>query len=100
MATKPSFLSRRSARRSSSKAVVVIFETEDELQTLSATTTDLSNHGARVKLAQALLTPGQVLEFKTEEDAKTLRCRVVWTGDLASDQGMEAGLEFLLPPTE
>ncbi len=91
------FPARRPGRRVISKAAVVVFEVDDETQSAKATTVDISEHGARLRLAQALLTPGQILEFKTDEDAKVLRCRVVWTGELKSDQQAEAGLEFLIP---
>ncbi len=96
MSTQPYNPLRRSARRKVSKAVVLIFEAEDDLQTSAAETLDLSEEGVRIK-SPSLLTPGQVLEFRTEDNAKAVRCRVVWTGNMTPDQDAEAGLEFLMP---
>jgi hypothetical protein len=96
MSTQPYNPRRRAERHRVSKAVVLIFETQDDLQPTAAETLDLSEQGARVK-SHSLLTPGQVLEFRTEDNAKVVRCRVVWTGDMTPDREAEAGLEFLMP---
>ncbi len=96
MSTSPFDSTRRSQRRRLSRAAILIFENDEDAPTCSATTVDVSDHGARIQL-QAVLTQGQVLEFKTEDSAQPVRCRVVWAGDMSSDREAEAGLEFLTP---
>jgi len=59
---------------------------------------DISSDGAKVE-ARTPLKPGQTLNLVHPEDpSSTLRCFVVWTGDVATDGDGRAGLEFLDPP--
>jgi PilZ domain len=72
-----------------------MIESGDEEIPHQATALDLSPHGVRIA-AQATLTPGQTLSLIQPDDpAHTLRCLVVWTGDVSADGQEQAGLEFL-----
>jgi PilZ domain len=70
----------------------------EELSSEAAYAMDESEFGARIQ-TQAELKAGQIIELQTADNTLPLRCRVVWTGDVASDRVGEAGLEFLLPPS-
>jgi PilZ domain len=88
---------RRSERKPVKKAVVLMIESdEDDLETRhDGVTVDVSEHGARVE-AEAALTPGQTLNLIQPDDpARSLRCMVVWAGNVSSDGHDQVGLEFL-----
>lgn len=88
---------RRAERRPSKRAMVLVYEGADSEETQPAITVDESDLGARIE-TQAQLKAGQLIELQSEDSALRLRCRVVWTGEVASDKEGEAGLEFLFPP--
>lgn len=89
--------SRRSERKPSRKAVVLIVESDDSLTRCEANTVDISAQGARIEM-NSPLTPGQIINLIQPDDpGHTLRCLVVWAGDVGSDGQEHAGLEFLDP---
>ena len=72
-------------------------EEDDPRTPYEGTILDLSEHGVRVE-AEAALTPGQTLSLiQSDNPTRTLRCMVVWAGDVGSDGHDQAGLEFLKP---
>lgn len=88
-------VARRSERKPVRRAVVLVVESEDTEVHHEATTVDISAHGVRIE-AEAALSPGQVLSLTRADDpTQSLRCLVVWTGDLSSDKREEVGLEFI-----
>jgi hypothetical protein len=76
-------------------AVLLVIEGEEVDQ--SALTVDVSPHGLRLQTG-ASLTPGLpvgvLLDEKTE---RVIEARVVWVGQIETDQAGQAGLEFLYP---
>jgi hypothetical protein len=91
-------IERRSERRPSHRAMVLVFDEQESGDRLSeaALAMDESEMGARVQ-SKAQLKAGQVIELQSEDKSMHLRCRVVWTGEVSSDHEGEAGLEFLIP---
>lgn len=91
-------IARRAERRPSHRAMVLVFDEQETGDQLSegAYAVDESEMGARVQ-TKAQLKSGQVIELQSEDKTLRLRCRVVWTGEVASDHEGEAGLEFLIP---
>jgi PilZ domain len=88
-------ISRRSERKPTRKAIVLMVESEDPEIQFDATTLDISEHGARIQ-TNTVLTPGQTLSlFQPDDPARSLRCTVVWAGEVSSDGHDQAGLEFL-----
>lgn len=86
---------RRSERKPVRKAIVLMIDEGNQDAGHPGMTVDLSDHGARVEAAAAL-TPGQTLTLVQPDDpSSSLRCMVVWAGDVASDGHDHVGLEFL-----
>ncbi len=91
---------RRSERRQTKKAVVLLVETGGETLWQEATSVDISQYGTRIE-SKGSLQPGQILELVQPESPRTpLRCMVVWSADVGSDGKAEAGLEFLQPSSQ
>jgi hypothetical protein len=89
---------RRSERKPIRKAIVLMVESEGPETSHEGTTVDMSEHGARVE-AEAALAPGQTLNLIQPDDpTRSLRCLVVWAGDVSSDGHDQMGLEFLDSP--
>jgi hypothetical protein len=90
---------RRSERKPVRKAIVLMVESDDPETLHQGTTVDMSEHGARVE-AETALTPGQTLNLIQPDDpTHTLRCMVVWAGEVSSDGQDQVGLEFLDLPS-
>ncbi len=90
-------ITRRSERKPVRIAVLLLVDSESEQVEQEASTLDLSQHGLRVQ-SKVMLCPGQLVQIIPNEGPEyAVLSRVVWVGPASSDQGGEAGLEFLNP---
>ncbi len=88
---------RRSERKPLRKAVVLMVESDDPETLHEGETVDMSEHGARIE-TETPFAPGQTLNLIQPDDpTRSLRCMVVWTGDVSSDGHDQIGLQFLDP---
>lgn len=60
----------------------------------NASTIDISESGARVRLSAQIM-PGQIVDLFLGKRPE--QCRVVWTSPPGASRNLIAGLEFLLP---
>jgi len=92
-----SILSRRAERADRRGLAFVVFSSDNWNVRRRVLILDVSPRGARVQ-CDVPLTVGQVFDFVPPEGAEyTVRCRVIWAGELGSSSECESGLEFLAP---
>ena|SRR5579863_1278112 len=88
---------RRAERRSSSKEIALLVESEHRQIASHAFAVDLSELGARVR-ASVHLEPGQpVTVIPREGKAYAVPSRVIWVSGSQFGEAPEAGLAFLEP---
>ena len=95
MSSNPYRETRKSERHPKRMAVVLLDDPEETENRSAAVTVDVSEDGCRIE-SEASLTPGQVVYLMPAETPNgTVKGRVVWIGQPASDMAGEAGIEFL-----
>ncbi len=92
MAEGSSAPQRRSERKPAQIVVTLVIEADEADHLASAV--DMSQHGLRLQTDYSL-TPGQRVGLLLSDNPDcVIGARVVWMGDLDSEQAGEAGLEF------
>jgi PilZ domain-containing protein len=90
-------IDRRSRRHQLRALGFVVEEVEDHKVWRKALVLDASTGGVRIQTGTPLLS-GQFLEFVPPEGSEyTVSCRVIWAGELGSNNEGESGLKFLAP---